>query len=355
MHALTGTRQGRALYLLAWLLFGAALAWLLTAATGAELAASLLFAAPLCALFGVAAGYSVYYLCRANPLHRGRRWNLLALFGAAALTTAALWTVTALGWRSLWLQVLPDLPAVPWGRSMAATICGLGVILYGLCAAATYLAMAVERARELEHRALQGELAAREAELRMLRTQVDPHFLFNSLNSISALTAIDPAAARDMTVQLADFFRSTLGFDANGRISLRAELELAGRFIAIEQVRFGPRLAWCVDVDADAADCLLPPLVLQPLVENAVKHGIGQLIEGGTVTVRARRSGAQLRVRVENDHDPEGGAPRRGAGVGIANVRERLAAAYGVEAGLQCAAEGARFWAELTLPAHTGE
>jgi LytS/YehU family sensor histidine kinase len=237
---------------------------------------------------------------------------------------------------------------------MASTALCLGAILYGLCVVANYLAIAYERTRELETRALQGELTARDAELRMLRTQVDPHFLFNSLNSISALTAINPAGARDMTVQLAEFFRSTLGFEANSRITLEEELRLLHHFIAIEQVRFGQRLGFAADVTEEAGECLLPPLVLQPLVENAIKHGIGQLVDGGQVRVSARRAGSLLRIAIENDIDDEC-VPKRGTGLGIANVRQRLSAAYGHEAAVHCTREGQVFRAELVLPATTKE
>lgn len=354
MQGALGTRQGRALYLLAWLLFGAALAWLLSAATGTGLAASLLFAVPLMLVYGVAAGFSAYYLCRAHPVGATSAWRMLAVFGFASLLTASLWTLAALAWHELWQQLAPDFPSIGWNRTLAATVFGLGAILYGLCVVADYLAIAFERTRELETRALQGELTARDAELRMLRTQVDPHFLFNSLNSISALTAINPAGARDMTVQLAEFFRSTLSFEANSRVTLDEELRLLHHFIAIEQVRFGQRLGFVAEVEEEAAGCLLPPLVLQPLVENAIKHGIGQLVDGGQVRISARRAGSLLSIAIENDIDDEC-VPKKGTGLGIANVRQRLAAAYGHEASVHCAREGQVYRAELVLPAHTKE
>ena len=267
---------------------------------------------------------------------------------------AALWTGVAFAWHDLWQQLSAGLPGLAWNRTMAATVFGLGAILYGLCIVANYLSIAFGRTRELETRALEGELAARDAELRMLRTQVDPHFLFNSLNSISALTAIDPSGARDMTVRLADFFRSTLGFAADSKIALAEELRLVGHFIAIEQVRFGHRLGFSADVDEQAAQCLVPPLLLQPLVENAIKHGIGQLVEGGEIRLKARRAGSLLLLAIANDIDDQC-RPQRGTGLGLDNVRQRLAAAYGHEATLHCAREGQGFTAELVIPAHSKE
>lgn len=344
-----GSRQGSLLYLLAWLMFGAALAWLLAAATGVPLAAALLFALPLALLYGVAAGFSSYFLCRVHPLGHTTLWRLLASFALAAFCVSALWTACA----SAWNDVLAG-AGVAWTRSLGATIFGLGMILYGLCSVANYLVLAIGRARDLETRELQAMVAARDAELRLLRTQVDPHFLFNSLNSVSALTTIDPRAAREMTIQLAEFFRRTLGLEARRRITLRDELEMIRHYLAIEQVRFGERLAWHEDVEDAALGCLLPPLILQPLVENAIKHGVARRLEGGSVRVAAQLAGSLLRIRVENergDDQPAGAS----SGHGLANVRERLLQAYAHEASVNSSEADGMFRVELVLPVETKE
>jgi LytS/YehU family sensor histidine kinase len=230
---------------------------------------------------------------------------------------------------------------------------GLGIILYGLAAAVNYLLIESERVRQLETQRLQMKLMAQDAELRMLRAQVDPHFLFNSLNSVSALTSLDPAAARDMTVQLAEFFRHTLGLRADRKVTLDHELQLVRHFVAIEQVRFGDRLRFEADIDQAAGACLLPPMLLQPLVENAIKHGIGQMVETGRVRIEAVRAGSILRIRVENDVDADGAGGARGTGLGLVNVRQRLAAAHGHEASAHWARRDGRFVVELALPAVT--
>ena len=344
-----GSRLGSLLYLLVWLLFGAALAWLLSAATGVTLGAGLLFAGPLAMLYGVAAGFSSYYLCRAHPVGATSPGRIALVFGLAAMCTAALWSAAASGWNEALAGA-----GVPWNRSLGMTIFGLGVVLYELCSVANYLVIAIDRGRELERRELQAQLTARDAELRLLRTQVDPHFLFNSLNSVSALTAIDPKAAREMTLQLAEFFRRTLRLEATGRITLEAELEMVRHYLAIEQVRFGERLAWSEDVDEQARACLLPPLLLQPLVENAIKHGVAGRLEGGTVRLSAVRAASLLRIRVENECGDAQPA-RAGTGHGLVSVRERLAQAYAHEAGAHWAKENGMFRVDLVLPAQTGE
>jgi LytS/YehU family sensor histidine kinase len=217
-----------------------------------------------------------------------------------------------------------------------------------------YLMLELERVRELETRELETRLLAQDAELRMLRTQVDPHFLFNSLNSISALTAIDPAGARHMTLELAAFFRHSLGLSAGRRVTLDTELALVRHFLAIEQVRFGERLRFECEVGMDALSCLLPPMILQPLVENAVKHGIGRMIGPGLVRIEGARVGAILRIVVENDVDPDSGTGKQagaGTGTGLENVRRRLAAVYGIDAGVCWSNENGRFRVALALPA----
>ena len=350
MHGAFANARAALLYLLAWLMLVLLLAAML-AVSGAAPGASLLFALPLALVYACATGYSAYYVCRAYPLGGKRAAATAGGIALTALFAAGLWCALGAAWSSLWRALAPGL-ALDMNPAVTASMFGLGVLLYGLAAAVNYLLIESERVRQLETRELQVRLMAQDAELRMLRTQVDPHFLFNSLNSVSALTTIDPQAARDMINQLADFFRHSLGLHADRKVTLAAELAQVAHFVAIEQVRFGPRLRFEAEVDEAAADCLLPPMLLQPLVENAVKHGIGQMVDPGTIRIRAARAGSLLRIRIENDIDPDG-RPNRGAGIGLENVRQRLAAAYGHEAGAHWTREDARFRVELTLPAET--
>jgi two-component system sensor histidine kinase AlgZ len=333
------------LYLLAWLMLGLMLAALL-AAGGASWGASLVFALPLTLVYAFATGYSAYYVCRAYPLGQKGVAAIVKGTGVTAVCEAGLWCALGAAWNSLW-HVMAPAPA------LSVPMFGLGVLLYGLVAAVNYLLIESARVRDLETRALQVKLMARDAELRMLRTQVDPHFLFNSLNSISALTTLDPAAARAMIVQLADFFRHSLGLHADRKVTLAQELDLVRHFVAIEQVRFGERLRFEIEVDGElACECRLPPMLLQPLVENAVKHGIAQMLDPGAIRIHASRAGSQLRIRVENDIDPDA-MPAAGGGIGLDNVRQRLAAHYGHEAGMRWMREASTFRVELTLPAET--
>ncbi|SFB84891.1 sensor histidine kinase [Massilia yuzhufengensis] len=349
-------RRSIALYLLAWLMLGLLLAGLVHAGSGAGPGASLLFALPLTLCYAIGCGFSAYYLCRAYPLAQRSLRAVLPVFAFSALTAALLWCAAGSAWAALCRLVLGEGQALAVTRPFVAVMLGIGVLLYWMTAVAHYLALEFERARRAETRELESRLLAQDAELRMLRTQIDPHFLFNSLNSISALTAIDAGRARDMSLLLAGFFRQTLGLEAHRKVLLTEEVQLAERFLAIEQVRFGPRLAFEHRLGEGAGGCLLPPMILQPLVENAVKHGIGQLLEGGTITVVAERAGSLLRIRVENDTDPDDAGTRTaGSGIGLVNVRQRLAAAYGREGSVHWARDDNKFRVDLVLPAETEE
>ncbi|MEO7493507.1 MAG: histidine kinase [Massilia sp.] len=354
-------RRGAALslYVMVWLMLGLLLAGLVDAATGADMVNSLLFALPVTAVYGFASSFSTYYQCRAYPLAARGALTIMAVFVASAAMAACVWLAIGMAWNGMLLALGVSWAGVEAKGALPTLMFGLGLILYGLSAVAHYLAIEAARARDAERRGLESQLAAREAELRMLRTQIDPHFLFNSLNSISALTSQDPAGARRMTLRLADFFRRSLGLEAHTKVTLAQELALLTDFLAIEEVRFGARLTVAWQIDPATLDCLLPPMILQPLVENAVKHGIGNLLEGGRVTIGSAHGGAVLRLSVENDID--GSMPlmptmRAGAaGIGLVNVRERLAAAYGHEASIICTREGATFRVVLTLPLDTKE
>jgi LytS/YehU family sensor histidine kinase len=195
------------------------------------------------------------------------------------------------------------------------------------------------------------ELLAREAQLKALKAQVNPHFLFNSLNSISALTAIDASRARAMCIRLADFLRISLRLGERESIPFHEEMELTRMYLGVEQVRFGNRLRLAEDVDPACADCQIPALLIQPLVENAVKHGIALIDEGGEISMVGRRERDLLRFTIENPFDPD--APASRSGIGLENVRQRLEARYGNAARMEIQAGERLYRVILTLPMRT--
>jgi two-component system sensor histidine kinase AlgZ len=330
MHPILA-RKGRLLpYLAASVPLAAVLTALLARPGGFSVLEAAVLALPLSVVFGFL-GLSAWYPCRSLPLERAKWPLLLASHGTAAVITSAAWVLLGAGF----VRVL-DVLATFGG--MAETYSGqifplfaVGVLLYLLSVALHYVLVSFEAAREAERREAAQSLLAREAELKALKAQVQPHFLFNCLNSISALTGSDPARAREMCLQLADFLRQSLAVGEKASISIGEELSLARSYLEVERIRFGKRLAVEEELDPSGRDCRVPPLLLQPLVENAVVHGIATLAEGGAVRLEASRSGNRLRIVIENPYDPEAPA-RPPGGIGLKIVRDRLAALYGSDA-----------------------
>jgi signal transduction histidine kinase len=199
-------------------------------------------------------------------------------------------------------------------------------------------------------RAIAAERAATEAQMRLLQAQMEPHFLFNTLANVASLIDHEPAKAKTMLGAFTDYLRASLGGLRRDEGTLADELALAEAYLRVQQTRMEERLAWHVEADEAARGAALPPLVLQPLVENAVHHGLEPKIEGGTVRVSAKVRDGRLEIEVHDDGRGLDAAPRRGAGVALANIRERLAARFGSEATLELlpAAPGTR--ARVVLP-----
>jgi two-component system LytT family sensor kinase len=189
-----------------------------------------------------------------------------------------------------------------------------------------------------------------EAELRALRAQVNPHFLFNSLNTIADLTVRDPARAETMTVRLAAVFRHVLAHSARPLTTVRDELAFLGTYLYIEEVRFGDRLQVSIGASPEVEGAPIPSLILQPLVENALKHGLGPKPGPGRLWIRAEQDGSELRLTVEDDgmglrtaRDPHG--------VGLANIADRLRTLYRDRASVTLEArEGGGTVATVRLP-----
>lgn len=184
------------------------------------------------------------------------------------------------------------------------------------------------RSRELELAQLEADLA--QAQLQILRSQLDPHFLFNTLNSIAALSIKDPKGAEAMTLQLSRLLRVSLESAASQRISLGEELEFLRNYIAIQQTRFGDRLTVDMDVDPKLLAEPVPSLVLQPLVENAIRHGIARSAAPGHIHIAAARDRDHLRIEiVDNGLGLQSHEPAQGEGMGLSNTRARLQRLYG--------------------------
>ncbi len=349
MHPMLADRRRLIAYVAVWELLGGLLALLLVLTGGYSWVEALAMAIPLAALYAFVC-LGAFWVCQAAPLRISALLRAAGTQLAAALISASLWLLASRAWAA-GLERSELLAGMIERQQQAAPLLfGMAVLLYLLAAAGHYIIGALEASRRSETEALHFQILSREAELRALRAQIHPHFLFNSLNSINALVTANPEEARRLCILLGDFLRRSLTLGTRDRVSFSDELGLAEELLAIEKVRFGSRLRFESRVEEPARAWPVPPLVLQPLVENAVTHGIAQCLDGGTIRIEARPLGDRLLVAIENPFETD--APRRrGTGIGLENVRRRLEALYGREAALRHRANGDSFRVELEIPA----
>lgn len=347
MHPIFKSRSRLVLYLTVWIAFGLLLSEVIYFGGQAPAYWSFLFAVPLAVLLGLQS-LSFWYLVQSMPPGETPVGRMALTWLVAGLVSLIAWLVAAYAWSQFLLPEGQSYPPEAIGALPLLIFAGaIGILIAVL---GHYLAGAFQRSRTAERKALELQVMAREAELRSLRAQLDPHFLFNSLNSVAALIGNDTQAARQMCFLMAQFFRKSLSLGREQSIPLAEEISLVETFLAIERVRFGDRLRAKFDVADDVKAVPVPPLMLQPLVENAVHHGVAHLLEGGEVCVSAHRRDSFLEVVVENPCDPDRPASRS-TGVGLVNVRSRVETLCGHRASVDVDARESSFRVSILLPA----
>jgi two-component system, LytTR family, sensor histidine kinase AlgZ len=286
---------------------------------------------------------SAAVLCAAR--HRLRRAPLGIVFFAAWVLLVAVTAAVSLAGYELLLRADAVFALQPEPRSS---------FLFRHLAIGAIVSLLVLRLFWLQHQWRQQVLAEGRSRYEALQARIRPHFLFNSLNSIAALVGVRPDDAERLIEDMAELLRA--GLDARSRlVPLADELELARAYLRIEQSRLGDRLRVTWDVADDAAGLDVPLLSVQPLVENAVYHGIERLAGPGTVAVSARRRDGELVIEVGNPRADPGAAAHRGQRVAVDNIAQRLALLYGDgRARLELGEEGDRFVSRLILPAIQG-
>ena len=284
-------------------------------------------------------------------------WLLrLALLTGAALPATLLWLIVACSLKRLLARL-----ATAW-QIMCGAVLGAGAGAYGcamlalpgliesapwLAATATGATLAAALVIALVMRARGRTPAATAARLSELQSRIRPHFLFNTLNSAIALVRAEPSKAETMLEDLSDLFRHAL-VDQGESATLDDEIELARRYLAIEQVRFAERLTLEWSLDPLAGRATLPPLLLQPLVENAVRHGVEPSDSGATVRISTKRRGSVVVIKVTNTVPAGAGAP--GHGVALANVRDRLRLLHDVQGRFRCGLVDGVYQVRLEVP-----
>jgi len=269
--------------------------------------------------------------------------NIL-LLGAAVIVT---WIVLS---RYLLVIIIPDSAEMElyWEATLPYRA-GSGTLIFGLIILTYYLIMSMSALAEKKAREAKLEAVIRDTELRMLRSQINPHFLFNTLNSISSLTVTNPEKARLMVIKLSDFMRYSLSSKDEQPVTLESEMENIRLYLDIEKVRFGDRLAYEEMIEKECLKIKIPVLLLQPLYENAVKHGVHESTGTIKITTRITCGGKYVRIDIGNNYEA-GAVSAMGTGTGLANVSKRPDLYYGGNASINVSRENNLFRVVLNLP-----
>jgi sensor histidine kinase YesM len=269
--------------------------------------------------------------------------NLVAI-GALSVT---LWVLIT---KFLMTTVLPEESNYQayWDATLPYRI-GTGVFIYGLIILTYYLFVSLSNLSEKNAKEAKLESLVKETELKMLRSQINPHFLFNSLNSISSLTITDPEKAREMVVKLSEFMRYALSRKDEQPVSLQSELENLRLYLDIEKVRFGEKLSTEESIEEDCLKLKIPVMLLQPLYENAVKHGVYESTESVRIITQAKIIDGYIEITVRNNYYSSPSL-KKGTGTGLLNVTRRLELFYGNKASIKTSKEDGLYTVTLYIP-----
>jgi len=245
---------------------------------------------------------------------------------------------------------LVGLPYGGAGERHTGMLTGIAITAFAGTAGTWYF-LNRERVARLRLQAETVERGAAEARLKLLQAQIEPHFLFNTLANLHMLIASDPARAQKMLEHLNDYLRATLDAARRDTGTLGEEFALLRGYLEVLAIRMGPRLAFTLTLPEELSRFALPPMLLQPLVENAVKHGLEPKIDGGRVAVSAERAGGKIVVRISDSGLGLGNSSTKGTGVGLAHVRARIAATYGAKGSVKIENRSDGVTATVTLPA----
>jgi sensor histidine kinase YesM len=295
-------------------------------------------------------GLSLWYPFRSFDSARNSNFSIMTNLFLSGVISVALWVIIN---KHLVLLVLPhnnDFQAY-WETTFPYRV-GTGIFIYGIIVLAYYLFKSLHDLSEKNAKEARLESLVKETELKMLRSQINPHFLFNSLNSISSLTITDPEKAREMVIKLSEFMRYTLSKKDEQSVTLRSELENLRLYLEIEKVRFGNRLLTEENIEEKCLDIKMPVMILQPLYENAIKHGVYESTDSVRITTNVSCSIDYLKIVISNNYDQDL-SPAKGTGTGLLNVSGRLNIFYGKRSSIKTSRKDGIYTVTLFIPAET--
>jgi sensor histidine kinase YesM len=346
-HPVLGNRVWLIVWWLAWLFLALGQSLIFYLAYGSFVAQSI--ADSLLSLF-IYSGFALFLWYPFKYFNSGIK-KTLSLISNLVITgaiTVSLWIVITNFILTLILPEQSDYKTY-WDFTFPYRV-GTGVIIYALIVLTYYLAESLTNLSEKNAREARLESILKETELRVLRSQINPHFLFNSLNSISSLTITDPEKAREMVVKLSEFMRYALSRRDEQPVSLQNELDNMRLYLEIEKVRFGDKLTTEEFIESNCLDIKIPVLLLQPLYENAVKHGVYESTESVQIRTEAQMKDNYLEINIINNYD-QSPSIRKGTGTGLLNVTKRLELYYGNRASIKTTKENGIYKVALYLPA----
>ena len=298
-------------------------------------------------LFFAVIGYNLWFVVRFNLREKQKSFDLIISHLITAIVIIAIWLFSSYFLlknmyveNDSYVQFLNE--SLPW-RVIT------GIFFYLFFIMFYYVMLYYEDLQE--KLIIEAELKnlVQEAELTALKSQINPHFLFNSLNSISSLTITNPDDAQEMVIKLSDFLRYSLSHDKNEKTSLEDEIDNLKRYLDIEKVRFGKRLNFVHNISKDCLKVEIPNMILQPLIENSIKHGVYNSSEEVLVTLKCEVKDDLVRLEISNDYDPKA-TKKKGHGIGLSNIKKRLQLIYKRQDLLEIKADKLTFTALLSFP-----
>lgn len=292
-------------------------------------------------------GLSLWYPARYIPLEQNKLSKVLISHLIGAVITAVLWLLLGtyimlgiIGFSDNYETFIYT--TLPW-RFL------IGILFYALITSFYYMIIYYTGFNERMIKEVELKNLVTEAELKSLKFQINPHFIFNSLNSISALTEIDPGKAKSMILKLADFLRYILATNDCEKNKLSEELKNIRLYLQIEKVRFEDKFEFKEEIGAECENVEIPNMLLQPLFENVIKHAVYETLDKVILTLKCSRQDEFLRITIENDFD-ETSSPQKGTGVGLKNIYERLKLIYHIDTLMDVKKEKGKFSVTLFIP-----
>ncbi|MFT7161394.1 MAG: two-component system LytT family sensor kinase [Bacteroidia bacterium] len=288
-----------------------------------------------------------WYLVKHSNHNRGDIINLFGTHAVAALLTVTFWLY--LSKFILTFLIVNEADYISFLQTTLLWRAILGLLFYSIIVLVYYLIHYYLDQQDRNNRELELRSLLSESELKMLKSQINPHFIFNSLNSISALTMSKPEKAQEMVIKLSDFLRYSIGKGSSEMNPLSEEIQNVQLYLDIEKVRFGDKLNFESKVSEPCGEVMVPNLILQPLFENAIKYGVNESIEAVSIGLECKLSDGMLNIRISNNFDPNG-IPKKGEGIGLDNIRKRLTLVYHRNDLLQIEKQENEFKVVLKIP-----